>query len=261
MEKRKRVGSNASAFEQIPNKRSRPTLAFEEHENSNSTRSAHSLTLLSQLAVPTPSSQISTTSSTTTSTTSTANLLSTKTNATRKGRTDDLDFYEKPESVSSSSSSCDRASRNICFLCAKLVQELKKGPQTRDQLATATGFARQRVCTVLSVYKAIGLIHDSKKRGAIEWNQLQEKLLPNLSSHITKVIEMRKENRSLRQKESELVKQLLLKCQERSASAVQRQQHLHHLQHQTQTHAHSNHPHPHTHQHPSHHAYQHSHLQ
>jgi hypothetical protein len=106
----------------------------------------------------------------------------------------------------------DRASRNICFLCAKLVQELKRGgPQTREQLATATGFARQRVCTVLSVYKAIGLIQDSKtKRGSIEWSEEQEKLLLNLPTHTATVLQLRSETKVLREKEAELVGRLLL---------------------------------------------------
>ena len=40
----------------------------------------------------------------------------------------------------------------------------KLGPLTRDELATKTEFARQRVCTVLSVYKAIGIVKDSETK-------------------------------------------------------------------------------------------------
>ena len=60
----------------------------------------------------------------------------------------------------------DRSARNIAYLCAKIAEELRKRPQTRDELSLSTGFARQRICTVISVFKAIGLVNvkDSNTR-------------------------------------------------------------------------------------------------
>eukprot|EP01116_Phalansterium_solitarium_P009498 TRINITY_DN2366_c0_g1_i2.p1 TRINITY_DN2366_c0_g1~~TRINITY_DN2366_c0_g1_i2.p1 ORF type:complete len:186 (+),score=10.62 TRINITY_DN2366_c0_g1_i2:64-621(+) len=62
-----------------------------------------------------------------------------------------------------------RDDRNFSFLCWNVAEQLKQGgPQTRDELSDRTGFSRQRVCTVISVFKAIGLVsvreNDTKSR-------------------------------------------------------------------------------------------------
>jgi len=72
---------------------------------------------------------------------------------------------KSPEEQAPDQKKGDRASRSISSLCYKIINELKTKPQSRDELANSTKFARQRVCTVLSVFKAIGLIKESKKKG------------------------------------------------------------------------------------------------
>jgi len=105
----------------------------------------------------------------------------------------------------------DRSSRNIAFLCVLVAEELKKRAQTRDELSSVTGFARQRICTVISVFKSIGLvtIKDSNtRRSEIEWNAEQAQILPNISAHTSKLFSLRDKNKKLRLKEQELLQQL-----------------------------------------------------
>jgi len=113
--------------------------------------------------------------------------------------------------------SSDRSSRNIAFLCARIAEELKKkGPQTRDELSATTGFARQRICTVISVFKAIGLVNirdSNTRRSEIEWNEHQAKILPNVSTHVNKLLNLRTQYKELREKEQDLVKKILEKRQ------------------------------------------------
>ncbi|KAJ4458022.1 hypothetical protein PAPYR_6280 [Paratrimastix pyriformis] len=125
---------------------------------------------------------------------------------------------EVPNTEESSISTL-RSSRNIALLCQSLVKVLSEGPQTRDALASITGFARQRVCTVLSVYKALGLIRESQRRiinahpgggtrpnwkqgGAIEWNEPQVRMLQHICFYQRKLIEIRRQRRILRAEEA-----------------------------------------------------------
>jgi len=109
----------------------------------------------------------------------------------------------------------DRSSRNIAFLCARIAEELKKkGPQTRDELSSTTGFARQRICTVISVFKSIGLVNirdSNTRRSEIEWNDQQAKLLPSVGQYVSKILHLRSENKELKAREQDLVRKLLEK--------------------------------------------------
>jgi len=105
----------------------------------------------------------------------------------------------------------DRSARNIAYLCAKIAEELRKRPQTRDELSLSTGFARQRICTVISVFKAIGLVNvkdSNTRRSEIEWNEQQSKLLPNITAYVHRMLELKQRNRELKEKEEMLVQKL-----------------------------------------------------
>jgi len=105
----------------------------------------------------------------------------------------------------------DRSARNIAYLCAKIAEELRKRPQTRDELSLSTGFARQRICTVISVFRAIGLVNvkdSNTRRSEIEWNEQQAKLLPSISGYVHRMLELRQKNRELKEKEELLLQKL-----------------------------------------------------
>jgi len=99
------------------------------------------------------------------------------------------------------------STRSVSTLCYNLIRALKeKGPLTRDTLAKETGFARQRVCTVLCVYKAIGLIKECpSKASAVMWNDAQAKKLRNISSHVSELLQLRREREQLESLEKKLL--------------------------------------------------------
>ncbi|KAL0224645.1 hypothetical protein RCL1_002557 [Eukaryota sp. TZLM3-RCL] len=124
------------------------------------------------------------------------------------------DSKDADKTDSKSQTGKKRSTRNISLLCLQLASELQRpdvSPQnkTRDALATATGFARQRLCTVVSVYKAIGLITENRSRkGVLEWNTAQAKVLPELLKHVHRYDELKKTLSHLHGREKELAVQL-----------------------------------------------------
>lgn len=98
-------------------------------------------------------------------------------------------------STSGTPSGTPRASRTISELCRLIREELTvNGPLTRDELAKRTEFSRQRICTVLSVYKAIGLINEAPERKiglqiSVKWNSKQELVLQNLPEALARLSE------------------------------------------------------------------------
>eukprot|EP01116_Phalansterium_solitarium_P009499 TRINITY_DN2366_c0_g1_i3.p1 TRINITY_DN2366_c0_g1~~TRINITY_DN2366_c0_g1_i3.p1 ORF type:complete len:210 (+),score=28.29 TRINITY_DN2366_c0_g1_i3:64-693(+) len=107
-----------------------------------------------------------------------------------------------------------RDDRNFSFLCWNVAEQLKQGgPQTRDELSDRTGFSRQRVCTVISVFKAIGLVsvreNDTKSRKAeVIWQEEQAQLMPDIHAHVQRYLAMKSETQELRDREAELKQRL-----------------------------------------------------
>ncbi|KAJ6245280.1 hypothetical protein M0813_20481 [Anaeramoeba flamelloides] len=94
---------------------------------------------------------------------------------------------------------------------------LKMSPSTREGMEKKTGFLRQRVCTVLSVYKTINLVEEDKKTNHLFWNNYQADLLPDLKKHILLIIKLRNLKREL----SCRVRSLLGKYQTRMKNSNQ----------------------------------------
>jgi len=129
-----------------------------------------------------------------------------------------------PSSTTEQGTHSDRASRNIAHLCTRIAEELRKRPQTRDELSNSTGFARQRICTVISVFKAIGLVNirdSNTRRSEIEWNEEQAQVLPQASVYTSKLLELRANNAQLSQRESELIKQSVQQTHHHNLSLFQ----------------------------------------
>ncbi|KAL0235028.1 hypothetical protein GEMRC1_001610 [Eukaryota sp. GEM-RC1] len=122
---------------------------------------------------------------------------------------------QEPDPPKSSSTGRKRSTRNISLLCLQLSSELQRKDatadnKTRDALALATGFARQRICTVVSVYKAIGLITENKlRKGVLEWNQQQSVVMPHLPKYIEHYRETRKLLHYVKNKEIDLIRKMI----------------------------------------------------
>ncbi|KAL0223340.1 hypothetical protein P9112_002730 [Eukaryota sp. TZLM1-RC] len=108
-----------------------------------------------------------------------------------------------------------RSTRNISLLCLQLSSELQRSDtpdaeKTRDALAIATGFARQRICTVVSVYKAIGLITENRlRKGILEWNVRQSKMLPEAKKHIRHYFDTKRLHQYMCRREALLARKLV----------------------------------------------------
>ncbi|KAJ6226989.1 scratch family transcriptional repressor 1-related [Anaeramoeba flamelloides] len=76
-------------------------------------------------------------------------------------------------------------------------------PQTREDLVKLTHFSRQRVCTILAIYKCLNLIIDKSKHYPVIWNYEQSQIFTNLNiltKDILQIISLKEQ----------LVKRLLL---------------------------------------------------
>ncbi|KAJ5074258.1 hypothetical protein M0811_00887 [Anaeramoeba ignava] len=92
-----------------------------------------------------------------------------------------------------------RSDRTIAMLGFLIVDQFsKKETQKRESLANETGFSRQRVCSVLSVYKSIGLVsEDEGSKGFVKWNNPQSIILPDIEVYTNHLIQVRKKRRNL----------------------------------------------------------------
>ncbi|KAJ3449136.1 hypothetical protein M0812_05280 [Anaeramoeba flamelloides] len=89
-----------------------------------------------------------------------------------------------------------RSERTIGLLSFTINKILLNGPETREELVKQTNFSRQRVCTVLSIYKCLNLVIDNSKHFPVIWNYEQSQIFANLktlSKEITKMISIKEQ--------------------------------------------------------------------
>ncbi|KAJ3444760.1 hypothetical protein M0812_10621 [Anaeramoeba flamelloides] len=98
-----------------------------------------------------------------------------------------------------------RINKTISMLTYMSICELKNGVDSREIISINTGFARQRICAALSVYKGLGLIVEmKKKRGHLYLNRNLYNLLPEIKVTSNKLIEYRRKRRKLKQRGREI---------------------------------------------------------
>ncbi|KAJ3431283.1 hypothetical protein M0812_02961 [Anaeramoeba flamelloides] len=90
-----------------------------------------------------------------------------------------------------------RAAKTIGFLGLQLIKILQDRILTRGELVSLTGFSRQRVCSVLSIYKSLSIIQEDPKNNLIQLNFKQANLLPDLGRYLRHVIKIRRMKREL----------------------------------------------------------------
>ncbi|KAJ3442135.1 hypothetical protein M0812_11865 [Anaeramoeba flamelloides] len=96
-----------------------------------------------------------------------------------------------------------RSERTIGLLCFTTNKILLNEPQTREDLVKLTHFSRQRICTILAIYKCLNLIIDKSKHYPVIWNYKQSQIFTNLNiltKDILQIISLKEQ----------LVKRLLL---------------------------------------------------
>ncbi|KAJ3442421.1 a-type inclusion protein [Anaeramoeba flamelloides] len=105
------------------------------------------------------------------------NITDSVTEANRMRKENSQNENQKRKQIPSS-----RQSRTISMLSFLVLNELRNGTTSRDIIAVNTGFARQRICTVLSIFKAMGLINESGKKRSrqISLNNNQDRILGQL---------------------------------------------------------------------------------
>ncbi|KAJ6231051.1 hypothetical protein M0813_00868 [Anaeramoeba flamelloides] len=92
-----------------------------------------------------------------------------------------------------------RQSRTISMLGQLVLNELRNGSNTREAISKNTGFARQRICTVLSVFKAIGLVeaYGTRRNLKIKLNKKQERFLPQFPIYLKQLLKLKQKKRKL----------------------------------------------------------------
>ncbi|KAJ6226467.1 hypothetical protein M0813_10683 [Anaeramoeba flamelloides] len=95
--------------------------------------------------------------------------------------------------------SSQRKSKTISMLSVLVLNELRNGIISRDLISQNTGFARQRICTVLSVFKALGIVKETGTR-----RTLRVVLNKNKLRNISSIFEQTKRIRNLRERKKKL---------------------------------------------------------
>ncbi|KAJ6241445.1 hypothetical protein M0813_23232 [Anaeramoeba flamelloides] len=88
-----------------------------------------------------------------------------------------------------------RSEKTIGILTFKICKRLLKGPSTREELQKETGFIKQRISTVLSIYKAIDLVTEDNSTHSIKWNSYQAKVITDSQKYIKHLIKLRNQKR------------------------------------------------------------------
>ncbi|KAJ6237534.1 hypothetical protein M0813_27096 [Anaeramoeba flamelloides] len=102
-----------------------------------------------------------------------------------------------------------RATRTIGLLGFKIFQNLRKGPLSRENLVIFTGFSKQRVCTVLGIYKLLNLVTENYEKGLLYWNAQQCNLLPNAAPYCHSICKAKQTRKKLTLKAEELISKLI----------------------------------------------------
>ncbi|KAJ6242019.1 mansc domain containing protein [Anaeramoeba flamelloides] len=127
-----------------------------------------------------------------------------------------------------------RLNKTISMLTYMSIYELKNGVDSRETISVNSGFARQRICAALSVYKGLGLVVELKKRrGHLFLNRKLLNLLPDMKTANKKIIDHRKQRRSLILKGKKLFELLLQKIESNQVT-IQNSEYLEKLKQRTQ---------------------------
>ncbi|KAJ6248854.1 hypothetical protein M0813_00007 [Anaeramoeba flamelloides] len=103
----------------------------------------------------------------------------------------------------------DVEKRTISMLSLLTIQSLNNGINTREKITQETGYARQRICTVLSIFKGLGIVQEKKKKNRVlKIDQKQNQSLLSIHDLSQKVLELRNKRRKLNAKMKNLVSQL-----------------------------------------------------
>ncbi|KAJ6235998.1 hypothetical protein M0813_28273 [Anaeramoeba flamelloides] len=111
-----------------------------------------------------------------------------------------LSQQEQKEMEELKRNSAQRKSKTISMLSVLVLNELRNGVISRDLISKNTGFARQRICTVLSVFKALGIVKETGTR-----RTLRVVLNKNKLGNISSLFEQTKAIVSLREKKTQLL--------------------------------------------------------
>ncbi|KAJ6232701.1 hypothetical protein M0813_04506 [Anaeramoeba flamelloides] len=108
-----------------------------------------------------------------------------------------------------------RSNRTIGILGFKMMKLLKENPHTREDLVLRTEFSKQRVCTVLSIYKLLKLVVEDPKTNLFYWNTEQALLIPDLTKYLQDLLQAKNIKRILARKVQQLSQNLLEKIKEK----------------------------------------------
>ncbi|KAJ3442539.1 hypothetical protein M0812_12276 [Anaeramoeba flamelloides] len=122
------------------------------------------------------------------------NITDSVTEANRMRKENSQNEYQKRKQIPSS-----RQSRTISILSFLVLNELRNGTTSRDIIAVNTGFARQRICTVLSIFKAMGIINESGKKRSrqISLNNNQDRILAQLPNTCENFFKLKNEKEKM----------------------------------------------------------------
>lgn len=95
--------------------------------------------------------------------------------------------------------------KQMSTLCYKIAEALQDGPKTPKELALETNLSRQRICTALSVYRAIGLIKSGDRKSSVEWDKTQALALPKMAEHAQKLLDLREKRQQLEEIERKML--------------------------------------------------------
>ncbi|KAJ3450036.1 hypothetical protein M0812_06198 [Anaeramoeba flamelloides] len=126
-----------------------------------------------------------------------------------------LKDYSTDKSISSGKKVSSRANRTIGVLGFSISKMLQNEPCTREMIESETGFSRQRICTVLSIYKSINLISDDQSNNYVYWNHGNGEALSEGNKYIKDVLLLRKRKRELAQRVLQLSKKMNNKIKEK----------------------------------------------
>ncbi|KAJ3451452.1 inactive non-canonical poly(a) RNA polymerase protein trf4-2-related [Anaeramoeba flamelloides] len=90
-----------------------------------------------------------------------------------------------------SSHESPRIARTIGVLGFQIIKTLQNSTTKRENISTFSGFSRQRVCTVITIYSAINLVKENSKTGVISWNKKQARSITDFDIYSKRVIKLR----------------------------------------------------------------------
>ncbi|KAJ3440285.1 serine/threonine-protein phosphatase 1 regulatory subunit [Anaeramoeba flamelloides] len=93
-----------------------------------------------------------------------------------------------------------RTKKTIGVLGFRLMKLLQSKQYSRENLSEKTEFSKQRVCTVLSVYKTLNLVVEDPKTNLLYWDNEQSLLIPDLQKYIKNLILVKNYRRKLAKK-------------------------------------------------------------